>query len=96
MYGDVLRLSKTFCGGCRCVPGYPQRPPKLHVVSKKGLSEEQSQSLHTMLVEQAASLAREGRVMVFNLMEAAQEFLSESSLTLHEVLHACRVNPITC
>ncbi|KAH9553277.1 hypothetical protein CY35_09G110300 [Sphagnum magellanicum] len=59
-----------------CLPEYPERPPKLHVASKKGLSEEQSQCLHTMLVEQVASLAREGCVMVFNLMKAAQEFLS--------------------
>jgi len=40
----------------RCLPGYPERPPKLHVASKKGLSEEQSQCLHTMLVEQGSLL----------------------------------------
>ncbi|OAE21527.1 hypothetical protein AXG93_2116s1430 [Marchantia polymorpha subsp. ruderalis] len=61
----------------RYLPGYPLRPPKLQVTSKKGLTGEQLQYLHSMLVEQASSLAREGRVMIFNLTEAAQEFLSD-------------------
>ncbi|CAM6107497.1 unnamed protein product [Calypogeia fissa] len=61
----------------RCLPGYPHRPPKLQVTSKKGLTEGQLQYLHSILAEQAASIAREGRVMVFNLTEVAQEFLSD-------------------
>ncbi|XP_073387701.1 eIF-2-alpha kinase GCN2-like isoform X2 [Physcomitrium patens] len=62
----------------RCLPGYPNKPPKLNVIARKGLSSEQSHRLHSLLVEQAASLAREGRVMIFNLTEAGQEYLSEN------------------
>lgn len=61
----------------RCLPGYPYKPPKLHVKANEGLSEEELHLLHSMLVDQASSISREGRVMVFNLVEAAQEFLSE-------------------
>ncbi|KAG0591417.1 hypothetical protein KC19_1G174500 [Ceratodon purpureus] len=65
----------------RCLPGYPHKPPKLTVIAKEGLSNEQSHRLHSLLVEQAASLAREGRVMIYNLTEAAQEFLSANRPT---------------
>ncbi|KAL2612674.1 hypothetical protein R1flu_024366 [Riccia fluitans] len=61
----------------RCLPGYPLRAPKLQVSSKTGLTAEHLQYLHSMLVEQAVSLAREGRVMIFDLTGAAQEFLSD-------------------
>eukprot|EP01018_Ginkgo_biloba_P015528 Gb_22304 [translate_table: standard] len=61
----------------RCLPGYPNKAPKLQVIPEEGVSEEDLHLLHSMLVDQANSKAREGRVMVFNLVEAAQEFLSE-------------------
>ncbi|KAJ7570217.1 hypothetical protein O6H91_01G110500 [Diphasiastrum complanatum] len=61
----------------RCIHGYPHKSPKLHVVSKHGLLEDEVHMLRSMLLDQAASIAREGRVMVFNLVEVAQEFLSE-------------------
>ncbi|KAH9310728.1 hypothetical protein KI387_025763, partial [Taxus chinensis] len=61
----------------RCLPGYPHKAPKLQIIPDGGLSEEDLQLLHSMLLDQANSKAREGRVMVYNLVEAAQEFLSE-------------------
>eukprot|EP00850_Spirogloea_muscicola_P003239 SM000013S26408 [mRNA] locus=s13:225121:235378:+ [translate_table: standard] len=64
----------------RYVGGYPQRPPKLQL-SARGLESAEVHQLHGILSEQAAALAREGRVMVFNLVEAAQEFLSEHCTT---------------
>ena len=36
----------------------------------------------TSLAQQAAASAREGRVMVFNLAETAQEFLSQQATTM--------------
>lgn len=61
----------------RCLPGYPYKSPKLQLTSEKGLSESDADKLLSLLYEQANSNAREGRVMIFNLVEAAQEFLSE-------------------
>eukprot|EP00250_Pteridium_aquilinum_P002999 c132_g2_i1 orf=137-1987(+) len=61
----------------RCLPGYPHKPPRLQVKCTNGLSDEELHSLHAMLVDQASAISREGRVMVYNLVEAAQEFLSE-------------------
>ncbi|KNA15063.1 hypothetical protein SOVF_101340 isoform C [Spinacia oleracea] len=60
----------------RCLPGYPYKCPKVQLTSEKGLSESDADRLLTLLHEQANSNAREGRVMIFNLVEAAQEFLS--------------------
>lgn len=61
----------------RCLPGYPYKAPKLQIIPDGGLSEEDLHHLHSMLLDQANSKAREGRVMVYNLVEATQEFLSE-------------------
>ncbi|KAL4346683.1 hypothetical protein GQ457_17G022730 [Hibiscus cannabinus] len=61
----------------RCLPGYPYKCPKLQIIPKKGLTKCQADTLLSLLNDQANANAREGRVMIFNLMEAAQEFLSE-------------------
>ncbi|KAM0940124.1 putative protein kinase PEK-GCN2 family [Dioscorea sansibarensis] len=61
----------------RCLSGYPHRCPKLQIVSEKGLSKEDADRLLSLLVDQANVNARDGRVMIFNLVEAAREFLSE-------------------
>ncbi|MQL83027.1 hypothetical protein Taro_015511 [Colocasia esculenta] len=61
----------------RCLPGYPYKCPKLQVVPEKGLAKDDADRLLSLLVDQANFNAREGRVMIFNLVEAAQEFLSE-------------------
>ncbi|GAB2265636.1 eukaryotic translation initiation factor 2-alpha kinase [Dionaea muscipula] len=61
----------------RCLPGYPFKSPKLQITPEKGLSESHADSLLSVLTDQANFNAREGRVMIFNLVEAAQEFLSE-------------------
>ncbi|OAY65734.1 putative serine/threonine-protein kinase GCN2 [Ananas comosus] len=67
----------TFLSHIRCLPGYPHKCPKLQIVPEKGLSEKDADQLLALLVDQANINAREGRVMIFNLVEAAQEFLSE-------------------
>ncbi|KAI3470117.1 hypothetical protein Pfo_026780 [Paulownia fortunei] len=61
----------------RCVQGYPYKCPKLQIVPEKGLSKIDADNLLSLLYDQANSNAREGRVMIYNLVEAAQEFLSE-------------------
>lgn len=61
----------------RCLPGYPHKCPKLEVVPEKGLLKNDADQLISLLLDQANIYAREGRVMIFNLVEAAQEFLSE-------------------
>ncbi|KAA8527288.1 hypothetical protein F0562_034615 [Nyssa sinensis] len=61
----------------RCLPGYPYKCPKLQLTPEKGLSKADADNLLSLLHEQANSNAREGRVMIYNLVEAAQEFLSE-------------------
>ncbi|GMJ08489.1 GENERAL CONTROL NON-DEPRESSIBLE 2, ARABIDOPSIS THALIANA GENERAL CONTROL NON-DEPRESSIBLE 2 [Hibiscus trionum] len=61
----------------RCLPGYPYKCPKLQITPEKGLTKSQADSLLSLLNDQANANAREGRVMIFNLVEAAQEFLSE-------------------
>ncbi|KAK9288122.1 hypothetical protein L1049_016570 [Liquidambar formosana] len=61
----------------RCLPGYPCKCPKLQITPEKGLSKDDANNLLSLLHDQANSNAREGRVMIFNLVEAAQEFLSE-------------------
>ncbi|XP_042044416.1 eIF-2-alpha kinase GCN2 isoform X2 [Salvia splendens] len=61
----------------RCLPGYPYKCPKLQIIPEKGLSKTDADNLLSLLYDQANSNAREGRVMIYNLVEAAQEFLSE-------------------
>lgn len=61
----------------RCLPGYPYKCPRVQITPEKGLSRVDADNLLSLLQDQANSNAREGRVMVFNLVEAAQEFLSE-------------------
>lgn len=61
----------------RYLPGYPYKCPKLQISPEKGLSKSECDKLLQMLYDQANSNAREGRVMIYNLVEAAQEFLSE-------------------
>lgn len=60
-----------------CFPGYPHKCPKLRIIPEKNLSKEDAERLLSLLVDQANIYSREGRVMIFNLFEAAQEFLSE-------------------
>lgn len=60
----------------RCLPGYPFKCPKLQITPEKGLSEADAKKLLSLLQDQATLNAREGRVMIYNLVEAAQEFLS--------------------
>ncbi|CAN6448832.1 unnamed protein product [Victoria cruziana] len=60
----------------RCLPGYPYKCPKLQVVPEKGLLKDDAEHLLSVLFDQANVNAREGRVMIFNLVEAAQEFLT--------------------
>ncbi|VVB06249.1 unnamed protein product [Arabis nemorensis] len=61
----------------RCLPGYPYKCPKLQITPEQGLTTSDADKLLSLLQDQANSNAREGRVMIFNLVEAAQEFLSE-------------------
>ncbi|XP_048432338.1 eIF-2-alpha kinase GCN2-like [Pyrus x bretschneideri] len=61
----------------RCLPGYPYKCPKLQITPEKGLSKTDTDRLLSLIHDQANSNAREGRVMIFNLVETAQEFLSE-------------------
>ncbi|XP_010512198.1 PREDICTED: eIF-2-alpha kinase GCN2-like isoform X1 [Camelina sativa] len=61
----------------RCLPGYPYKSPKLQITPEQGLTTVDAEKLLSLLEDQANSNAREGRVMIFNLVEAAQEFLSE-------------------
>ncbi|EPS68608.1 hypothetical protein M569_06160, partial [Genlisea aurea] len=61
----------------RFVRGYPYKSPKLEIVPEHGISEADANNLLSRLQDQASSNAREGRVMIYNLVEAAQEFLSE-------------------
>jgi translation initiation factor 2-alpha kinase 4 len=61
----------------RCLPGYPYKCPKLQITPEQGLTTADAEKLLSLLEDQANSNAREGRVMIFNLVEAAQEFLSE-------------------
>ncbi|TKY67456.1 serine/threonine-protein kinase GCN2 [Spatholobus suberectus] len=60
----------------RCLPGYPFKCPKLQITPEEGLSETDADKLLSLLHDQATLNAREGRVMIYNLVEAAQEFLS--------------------
>ncbi|XP_022761656.1 eIF-2-alpha kinase GCN2 isoform X2 [Durio zibethinus] len=79
----------------RCLPGYPYKCPKLQITPEKGLTKTGADSLLSLLNDQANSNAREGRVMIFNLVEAAQEFLSEIAAVgqSHEpILHSTRGN----
>ncbi|KAG9447065.1 hypothetical protein H6P81_013193 [Aristolochia fimbriata] len=69
----------------RCLPGYPYKCPKLRIVPEKGLSEDDTEHLLALLLDQANSNAREGRVMIFNLVETAQEFLSEVATVVGSV-----------
>ncbi|KAM6545969.1 hypothetical protein CsatB_026705 [Cannabis sativa] len=61
----------------RCLPGYPFKSPKLQITQEKGLTNHDAEKLLSLLHDQANFNAREGRVMIFNLVEAAQEFISE-------------------
>ncbi|CAN8280057.1 unnamed protein product [Cochlearia groenlandica] len=60
----------------RCLPGYPYKCPKLQITPEQGLTTVDAGKLLSLLQDQANTNAREGRVMIFNLVEAAQEFLS--------------------
>ncbi|XP_075085700.1 eIF-2-alpha kinase GCN2 isoform X2 [Nicotiana tabacum] len=80
----------------RCLPGYPYKTPKLQIIPEKGLSKADANNLLSLLYDQASSNAREGRVMIYNLVEAAQEFLSE--IVPQEHLHgsvSCQSTDIT-
>ncbi|KAK4341295.1 hypothetical protein RND71_039796 [Anisodus tanguticus] len=80
----------------RYLPGYPYKCPKLQIIPEKGLSKADASNLLSLLYDQASSNAREGRVMIYNLVEAAQEFLSE--IVPHERLHgsvSCQLTDIT-
>ncbi|XP_038885258.1 eIF-2-alpha kinase GCN2 isoform X2 [Benincasa hispida] len=59
------------------LPGYPYKCPKLLITPERGLAKGDIEKLLSLLHEQANYNARDGRIMVFNLAEAAQEFLSE-------------------
>uniref|UniRef100_A0A7N0TW19 Non-specific serine/threonine protein kinase n=1 Tax=Kalanchoe fedtschenkoi TaxID=63787 RepID=A0A7N0TW19_KALFE len=61
----------------RFLPGYPHKCPKLQINPEKGLSKDDTAKLESLLHDQATSNAKEGRVMIYNLVEAAQEFLSQ-------------------
>ncbi|KAI3804430.1 hypothetical protein L1987_25968 [Smallanthus sonchifolius] len=61
----------------RFLPGYPYKCPKLLIIPEKGLSKSDADNLLSLLHDQANLNAREGRVMIYSLVEAAQEFLSE-------------------
>lgn len=61
----------------RFLDGYPYKCPKLQIELEKGLSKSDADNLLSLLYDQANLNAREGRVMIYNLVEAAQEFLSE-------------------
>nr|XP_043628551.1 eIF-2-alpha kinase GCN2 [Erigeron canadensis] len=61
----------------RFLPGYPYKCPKLLIAPENGLSKSDADKLLSLLNDQANLNAREGRVMIYNLVEAAQEFLSE-------------------
>ncbi|XP_049381059.1 eIF-2-alpha kinase GCN2 [Solanum stenotomum] len=80
----------------RCLPGYPYKCPKLQIIPEKGLSKADASNLLSLLYDQASSNTREGRVMIYNLVEAAQEFLSE--IVPQERLHgsvSCQTADIT-
>lgn len=71
----------------RFLPGYPRKCPKLKIIPEKGLSELDADKLLSLLHDQANYNSREGRVMIYNLVEAAQEFLSEIvPLIPHELI----------
>ncbi|XP_078447574.1 protein kinase family protein isoform X2 [Wolffia australiana] len=72
---DELGVSAVL--SVRCLPGYPYKCPKLHISPEKGLTKDDVDRLLSLLIDQANFNAREGRVMIFNLVEAAQEFLSD-------------------
>ncbi|CAK8575820.1 unnamed protein product [Lathyrus sativus] len=78
----------------RCMPGYPFKCPKLQVTPETGISQTDADKLLSLLVDQANLNAREGRVMIFNLVEAAQEFLSRiepiAKPTESKFLHSTR------
>ncbi|XP_047330262.1 eIF-2-alpha kinase GCN2 [Impatiens glandulifera] len=61
----------------RYLPGYPHKCPKLQINPERGLSRTDADKLLSLLHDQANSNAREGRVMIYNLVEAAREFISE-------------------
>ncbi|KAL5998064.1 hypothetical protein ACLOJK_008999 [Asimina triloba] len=71
----------------RCLPGYPFKCPKLRIIPERGLLPDDADKLLSLLVDQANINSREGRVMVFNLVEVAQEFLSEISPVLKPADH---------
>ncbi|XP_038986780.1 eIF-2-alpha kinase GCN2 isoform X4 [Phoenix dactylifera] len=50
---------------------------RLRIAPEKGLSKKDADRLISLLLDQANIYAREGRIMIFNLVEAAREFLSE-------------------
>ncbi|CAM8887312.1 unnamed protein product [Rhodiola kirilowii] len=60
----------------RFLPGYPNKCPKLQI-NPENLSKDDTSKLESLLYDQANLNAKEGRVMIYNLVEAAQEFLSQ-------------------
>ncbi|KAF5199690.1 eIF-2-alpha kinase GCN2 [Thalictrum thalictroides] len=58
-------------------PRYPYKCPKLKLAPGKSLAKTDADRLLSLLHEQENFDAREGRAMLFNLVEAAKEFLSE-------------------
>ncbi|XP_056281578.1 eIF-2-alpha kinase GCN2 isoform X3 [Pseudoliparis swirei] len=59
----------------KCPPTYPDAPPELELSNAKGLSNENLQNLQTELAKLAA--ARCGEVMIYELADYTQGFLSE-------------------
>ncbi|TNN87218.1 eIF-2-alpha kinase GCN2 [Liparis tanakae] len=59
----------------KCAPTYPDAPPELELTNAKGLSNENLQNLQTELAKLAA--ARCGEVMIYELADYTQGFLSE-------------------
>lgn len=59
----------------KCPPTYPDRPPELELNNAKGLSNENIQTLQNELTKLAA--ARCGEVVIYELADYIQSFLSE-------------------
>ncbi|MFT7802001.1 eIF-2-alpha kinase GCN2 isoform X1 [Arapaima gigas] len=62
----------------KCLPAYPDVPPKLELKNAKGLSNENLQNLQAELDKLAAE--RCGEVMIFELADFVQSFLSEHNV----------------
>ncbi|XP_069049406.1 eIF-2-alpha kinase GCN2 isoform X1 [Lepisosteus oculatus] len=69
----------------KCPPKYPDVPPELELKNAKGLSNENLQNLQTELSNLAADLC--GEVMIFQLAEHVQSFLSEHNVPPPKSFH---------